>query len=511
MRPEVTTTVTALRYKQDRVKAISLRLENFRPFRDSGEFHLAPLTCLVGANSSGKSSIITALLLLKQSLEQERMSSRVTPLMLSGPYCDLGSFRDVVHGHRVRSHVKFAFNVPVALLRQFPWKRDPLVPLDVPRSVLRGFIDYWSYYYMDLKRTLPTRGTVTVSLSFVTDAPFGPSLSRIEFQVEGLGSAYFLRTTGGQRRQHWRVYTNDLPSQSVALSFAPHQFFPVINIRPKVLDRSSGLIKKHLRRFLRTSNVALEYLQRLLSSSEVIGPFRTPPERRYSFGGFSSSRSGARGEQAIDLLITEELLKTSKHPLRSAVSFWLQHLNLAQNISVESLAKNINLFQLNLEGAGRTPQANVADVGYGISQVLPVIVQGLLMRPGSVYMVQQPELHLHPDAQAGLADFFLYLACYGIRVVVETHSEYLLIRLRRRLAEGKLNIGRTLPGLKRTSVPLSRENVAVLLTTIAGRRLGAKVTELTLGDSFQFENLPKGFMSQALTDRVALLKSAGSR
>lgn len=511
MWPQVTTTVTELRYKRKRPKAIGVRLENFRPFRDSGEFHLAPLTCLVGANSSGKSSIITALLLLKQSLEQERMSSRVTPLMLSGPYCDLGGFRDVVHRHKVRSHIKFAFKVPVALLRQFPEKREPLVPLDVPRSVLRDVRDYWSYYYMDVKRTLPARGTVAVSLSFVTDAPFGPSLSRIEFQVEGVGSAYFLRTTGGMRRQHWRVYTKGLPSQSVAMAFGPHQFFPVINIRPKVFQRSSRRVKKELGRFLRTSNITLEYLHRLLSWSEVIGPFRTPPERRYSFGGFSSSRGGPRGEQAIDLLITEELLKTSKHPLRSSVSFWLQHLNLARDISVESLAKNINLFQLNLEGAGRTPQANVADVGYGISQVLPVIVQGLLMRPGSVYMVQQPELHLHPDAQAGLADFFLYLAFYGIRVVVETHSEYMLIRLRRRLAERKLNIGRTLPRLKRATLPLSRETVAVLLCTIDRQRLGAKVTELAIGDSFQFENLPRGFMNQALADRVGLLRAAGKR
>ena len=224
-----------------------------------------------------------------------------------------------------------------------------------------------------------------------------------------------------------------------------------------------------------------------------MGPFRTAPERRYIFGGFSSSRSGPRGEQAVDLLITEKLLKTSRHPLQSAVSFWLQHLELAQKVSVESLAKNISLFQMNLGHVGGIRQANIADVGYGISQILPVIVQGLLMRPGSLYMVQQPELHLHPDAQAGLADYFLYLASYGVRVMIETHSEYLLIRLRRRLAEGKLNIGRSLPGLRRSSIPLSRDQAAILLTTNGSR--GAKVTELALGDSFQFENLPRGFMS----------------
>src|SRR4029077_19948550 len=102
-------------------------------------------------------------------------------------------------------------------------------------------------------------------------------------------------------------------------------------------------------------------------------------------------------------------------------------------------------------------------------------------------------------------------SCYGIRVIVETHSEYLLIRLRRRLAEGKLDIGRSLPGMRRTRLPLSKEKVAVLLIKTEGQRLGAKVTELALGGSFQFENLPKDFMSQAIQDRLALLKAAGNK
>jgi hypothetical protein len=364
---------------------------------------------------------------------------------------------------------------------------------------------------MGSKADLPVTHSVTVELSFVTDAPFGPSLSKLRFDVEGIGSANFLRTTGHERRQHWRTYTHDLPSKSVFIRDGRNRFFPIIDRRPNAYARCPSRTKQRINKFLSATGLTLQYLQRLLTCSEMIGPFRTPPERRYAFGGFTSNRSGPSGEQAIDLLITEKLLKTSKHPLQSAVSFWLQHLKLADDVSVKDLAKNINLFQLNLEGVGRSPIENVADVGYGISQVLPVIVQGLLTRPGGVYMIQQPELHLHPDAQAALADFFLYLSLCGIRVVVETHSEYLLIRLRRRLAEGKLNIGRSLPGLKETSLSLSKDNVAILQTENKGQQIGSKVTELVLGNSFQFENLPKGFMSQAIEDRMALLKALGKK
>ena len=131
------------------------------------------------------------------------------------------------------------------------------------------------------------------------------------------------------------------------------------------------------------------------------------------------------------------------------------------------------------------------------------------MQPGGIYLVQQPEIHLHPDAQAGLADFFIYLASYGVITIVETHSEYLLLRLRRRLAEGARPASTGLPIESGYVSPLATEDVAVLFTGLDGKR--AAVKELEIGDSFQFENLPAGFMSQALEDRVALLNAIGRR
>lgn len=230
-----------------RPMAIGLTLRNFRAFRDSGEFDLAPLTCLVGTNSSGKSSIITALLLLKQSLEQERISSRVTPLMLSGPYCDLGSFRDVVFAHKARSAISFLFKVPMNLLQDSEPKaaRSPIVNLDVPSSYLHNPRFYPGAYF-GTRASLPVTHSVTIALSFVTDAPFGPSLSKITFGVENIGSAVFLRTTGGQRRQHWRTYTHDLPSKSVYMRFLRHRFFPQIEKRREVYARSASRTKERI-------------------------------------------------------------------------------------------------------------------------------------------------------------------------------------------------------------------------------------------------------------------------
>jgi hypothetical protein len=443
--------------------------------------------------------------LLKQSLEQVVLSSRVTPLTLSGPYCDLGRFTDAVHGHRKGSQMGFTFAFPMEALHNIP-QDSPIIKFDIPETRMPPYPLYYFYAPRE-SHGLQKTGKVELKLCFAVDDPFGPSLSRMEFNVPGIGSANFVRTIKGKRRQHWRTYMTHLPRQSVRLGHHPAMFLPYLHIREASYKKAGPHIKRRITQFLSANRLCLDYVRRLLTRSSLIGPFRTPPERRYAFAGFSSIRGGASGERTIDLLITEDLLKTPGHPLREAVSFWLKYLKLAKSISVHDIAKGY-LFEIGLAGLGQKSDANVADVGYGVSQILPVIVEGLLMWPGGIYMVEEPEIHLHPDAQAGLADFFLYLSSKGVRCVVETHSEYFLIRLRRRLAEGRLRFGGGLPGEPDRTIPLSIGDVAVLLVSLEGNA-GAKVRELAIGDAFQFRNLPEGFMGQAVEDRVALLKAVG--
>jgi|HubBroStandDraft_6_1064221.scaffolds.fasta_scaffold00040_3 hypothetical protein len=490
-------------------RSIRLRLENFRIFRDSGWFKLAPLTCIVGRNSSGKSSVLSAILLLKQSIEREAMGSSLMPLALAGPYCDLGNYADIVHNHNESSEISLSVSVGLADLTRAQSERStPFVEFTVPR---RRQLGYGYYYGGSTDAKLPEKGEINARLTFSVDEPFGPSLSRFELAVTGVGSANFVRTISGERREHWRVYTASLPPKSLALVPTGRDvFFPRVRVRQASYGRSSPTAKHRIRVFATATGMLFRFLQQSLLRSEVVGPFRTPPERRYTFGGFGSSGGGTSGEQAVDLLITEALLKSEgDRPLHSALSFWIRHLKLAESFDVKDIAKRLNLFEVDITGAGTGTSANLADVGFGVSQVLPVLVQGLLMRRGGIYLVQQPEIHLHPDAQAGLADFFIYLASYGVVTVVETHSEYLLLRLRRRLAEGAGPVEAGLSIEDPNVPPLTTKDVAVLFTGPEGADAG--VRELEIGDAFQFENLPTGFMSQALDDRIALLDAVGKR
>ena len=128
---------------------------------------------------------------------------------------------------------------------------------------------------------------------------------------------------------------------------------------------------------------------------------------------------------------------------------WLARLDLATRIvsTPEAIAGGL-VSQILIYETKDDPPVNLADFGFGTSQVLPVLLQSLLAKPGSVVIIEQPELYLHPNAQAHLADLFaaaIYTISYegpepraelsGVRFLIETHSEHLFLRLRRRIAE----------------------------------------------------------------------------
>lgn len=488
---------------------IQFRLENFRLFRDSGWLDLAPLTCLVGRNSSGKSSVVSALLLLKQSIENEVFGSAITPLALSGQYCDLGQYRDLVHNHDESSEISFSFKIPVSHLASSRLQRNAaLVEIATPRESRLIVGPYRMYSQHDDKPI--DKGLIEIRLTFSADQPFGPSLSRCEIGITGLGNVKFSRTISGERKQHWRTYTDYETFHTMEFRPTARSFFPIILIRDKIYTALTSSQKTQSRQIINACRNYFLYLEYLLRRSEMIGPFRQPPGRRYTFAGFGASKSGPSGEQAIDLLITESLLRKGKiQPLIGAVSYWLKVLKLADSLKIRDIAKHLNLFEVDVKLSGRTIKSNLADVGFGVSQVLPVLVQGLLMEPGGIYFVQEPEIHLHPDAQAGLADFFLYLACQGVTSIVETHSEYLLLRLRRRLAEKAKPALSVMPKLRGSRISVKMDSISVLFSQNVGNE--ASLIQLKIGDGFQFENLPAGFMSQITDDRMLLLKAASKR
>lgn len=130
---------------------------------------------------------------------------------------------------------------------------------------------------------------------------------------------------------------------------------------------------------------------------------------------------------------TEPAIHTAT--LHEAAVDWLSHMGVVSGINATDRGKFGR--ELQVQTPGLTKYHDLTNVGVGVSQVLPIVVMALLAGQGSLLVFEQPELHLHPKVQARLADFFIAMTAMDKQCLVETHSEYLIYRLRRRIAEAE--------------------------------------------------------------------------
>jgi len=194
---------------------------------------------------------------------------------------------------------------------------------------------------------------------------------------------------------------------------------------------------------------------------KYLGPLRDEPKALYPLAaGVDPSDVGLRGEytaavldlhrrKPIRYLPTASFQSpdvkptTSLRTLEAAVTDWLQYLGVAD--SVQTIDKGKLGHELKVVPPGMSQPHDLTHVGVGVSQVLPILVMCLLADPDTTLVFEQPELHLHPKVQTLLGDFFLSMGILGKQCVLESHSEYLINRLRfRAAADPKSDVARAI-------------------------------------------------------------------
>ncbi len=163
----------------------------------------------------------------------------------------------------------------------------------------------------------------------------------------------------------------------------------------------------------------------MLVDTSYIGPLRDRPKRYYNVSGDTPRTVGSRGENAANLF------RRKQSTLKPKLDEWVKRFEFGDAIVCKDVTDD--LFALYFK-RGRS-LLNVADAGFGASQVLPLLIQGLAASDDSLTIAEQPEIHLNPKLQCVLADLLVAMANAKHRVLIETHSEHLLIRLRRLVAE----------------------------------------------------------------------------
>lgn len=432
----------------ERTLLTGVAVTNFKAFGSKTDVAFAPLTLLYGANSAGKSSIIQSLLLLKQSLQEQHLTTQ-------GALVNVGGFDGILHGHRATElELSLAYGVLPAWI-PMDGTPDPTLPRTVSWVFGRESSSHGVVLSMRLKF-----GEYELVL---TKAPHDPESLRLALDKAahvfvGIATGTLLypfdarHYTQGDEVEQARRLRGRTSNARRALRNLEREGIDALTVRaPGLLaktgptelrvggpsDRDQGIVNSYVNRTARIAVGISEEVEHLLNSLVWLGPLRSAPRRVYDRAETSSS-PGDGNHVAIYLFDHASVVEE--------VNEWLRRLEIPYTLKVipvtagtaASLVGDLVAISLTDHRSGVT--VTPADVGFGVSQVLPIVVE-LLSRRESIVAIEQPETHLHPRLQARLADLLIDTAQEGGRanqLLVETHSEHVMLRVQRRIREGTL-------------------------------------------------------------------------
>ena len=365
---------------------VGLSFHNYKAFPGRERIALRPLTVLIGRNSSGKSAIARLPLLLASSFSERAQA----PLDLEIEGVDLGgSFLDLVHNRRPHGHVELGATFE---------RGGKCIEFE---ARIQDYTDQ-SLQVVDRWR-LRVVGEREWVLKRTSEDPM-ESPTRFRLDVDG---------------QQTSDTSLDFAGLQIKAPFDERLFS-----RPQLMELLPWEMAVHME----------------LSDVMYLGPFRDAPRRLNPIPGGLPQDVGRSGKRAAAMLGADARRKGGLIA-REVGAWYRDHLGgFVLDVAIQGESFSLVL---------RSPddpavQINLVDAGTGLSQVLPIIVQRIFEartgKFGSLEISEQPELHLHPAAHGDLADLYITAARdLGVRFLIETHSENFILRMRRRVAEGKLD------------------------------------------------------------------------
>ena len=358
-----------------------IHIKNFKSWEDSGRVEFAPLTGFFGTNSSGKSSLLQMLLLLKQTAELSDMEEIIF-FGDDNSLVNLGNFREVVHNHDVKNWLELEFRC--IHLKTFTPGEDS--------------IDGFTF---NTNIALDREGLYIARLDYDSESSnFG--IKSVDAKV--IGNCY-----GADAAQHY------------------------------IKERTKSSFSS-LRQFVMK-------FERLFSHVFFLGPTCVYPQRNFRWEETHPRSIGHFGDKTIDALLSSRVdqlttpYKEQRVPIEKRISAWLQDMDLAYSFSLKRTEQD---YEVRIQRSPDSAEVTLADMGYGLSQFLPVLVLCYYAPEGSTLILEQPGMHLHPKVQSQLADLLIEVVTErNLQVLIESHSEHLLNRLQRRVAEEKIEADQT--------------------------------------------------------------------
>lgn len=399
-----------------------LRLQNFKNWKHL-TLDLSNVNVLFGANSSGKSAILQALLLLKQTYPSD------VSLNFGGKpndYVDLGDYTEVTYQHDT--------NLPLG------------IGLTMPVDTGRAISILQNNYHLDTEKLIPAQ---VIDLNF-----------------------------------RWRLDNNLI----------------------QLVDRGQFSLdfEGTPKRLFFSNEWMIAYRQNI----HYLGPIRQiPSERLYKLPNTLPDSVGINGEYTMDALVqlyadANSGLVRERHPLDEIVT-WLVAMGLVESFELRPIDQENRYFDARIRTPNAASDASVKDVGFGVTQVLPVVTMLYTVPLGSIVLLEQPEIHLHPSAEFVLADLCLHVAKErNLQLIIESHSENSLRRIQRRVAE----IGN--PNTQDGAIAAYANALNhIKLYFVQNSDEGAVATPIEINQYGQIQNWPTDFFGDVSGEATAIGKA----
>lgn len=445
---------------------LKLELENFKKFSSLQLDLSKPLTLIYGENSSGKTSALRALLGLMQTfLRRNKYHAWNT----HGEYVDLGFYKDYVKDHNIKNRFSISITTDkYELLNNKPRKTQ--------FTTKKFTYEYDSnsnqaklYSFCETADPKPLEDFINgahenYNINYTSDPIELVSLSRPKtrsyFHVNIHPVCYLNMYGEGPKYNEKLKRLMELEPQKV--QFVDRFVIEPYNKAPS--DSFESL--SHIQYF--TFRRSMDSTDRLMATLYYLGPLRMTPSRSYKISN-TPADVGINGEHTPHALAhllnlhnkaktkAKAKAKATHKPIQTKYdnfTSWFKLVFPNNTVETESFE---DLVRLKVSTDGRAD--SISDVGFGFSQVLPIIVQAAAMDPGETLIIEQPELHLHPKAQVAFATFMTAAMKTGIKFIIETHSEHILKGLQLQISSTSVNEARNISD--QDSISLSHDKVKI--------------------------------------------------
>ncbi len=414
---------------------MKISIYNFKSITAVVNYELKPLNILSGTNSSGKSSFIQLLLLLKETID---LDSSKYPLYLKNELFKVKNFKDLVHKKDFTKDLRISFMMDKNDFQKFS--------NSTKGSVYDGLPDYTCLVEIVFGQYKSEPYVKEFLLKYIlTDIDKKEQFIRFRTKKDDT-STYEVEsnvTVFGKN-----VWNPKLDILNISYSSIFPLSYETYDKETKPSPKSGQDIEEEIRDVEYTNVESVKsYLTAFFKNLHYLGPLREAPKDDY-VNNDSAETVGPRGEFVAQVMETykdnkvtiyipnyqdgEMTFEPHQKTLLEGVRYWLCDVfEVATDLITKNKGEVLSIILVTAGGV----EVSLRHVGFGISQILPILVEGLLMPREGTLVLEQPEIHLHPKIQSKLFDFLYSLTLAGKSVIVETHSDHLINRLRRRVAE----------------------------------------------------------------------------